>query len=212
MNPGNNSISDISQYYIRDVKIAALLGLITAVLSHASIILIGYTPHAVLWLIMILGFPAITFFGLLTAIALKGTFPNAVLFAKFSIIGGFSTLISISMLNALFVLTGVTSGDLYSAFVAGTFFFGLVSGFFLNKHWAFKTRTNKIHVEFGKFALVAIGGLFINVLAASFVVNVISIPSWASATGWANTGAVVAVFVAMMWNFYGYKHFVFKED
>ena len=212
MNPNNNSISDISQYYIRDVKIAALIGLITAVLSHASIILIGYTPHPVLWLAMILGFPAITFFGLLTAIALNGTFPNAIRFAKFAIIGGLSTLINISLLNALFVFTGVTSGELFSAFVAGTFFFGLVNGFFLNKHWAFKTRTKKIHLEFGKFVLVATGGLFINVVAASFIVNVIGAPSWATATGWANTGAVVAVFVAMMWNFYGYKHFVFKED
>ena len=180
--------------------------------TNTALIIGGYVPDFVLWFIMILGFPAVTFFGLLFAIALKGTFPNAVLFAKFAIIGGLSTLINLSILNALFSITGVTSGYLFSAFVAGTFFFGLVNGFFFNKHWAFKTRTNKMHVEFGKFVLVATGGLMINVATASFVVNVVGAPEWASAVFWANTGAVVAVFVAMVWNFYGYKHFVFKED
>jgi putative flippase GtrA len=212
MNTNNNSISNIAKYYIRDVKIAALLGLIIAILSFASLVMGGYTPSFVLWVVLVFGFPSIAFFGVLTAIAFKGSFPNAVQFAKFGIIGGVSTLINLSILNALFLVTGITSGHLFSAFVAGTFFFGLVNGFFLNKHWAFKTRTSKIHIEFGKFALVASVGLVINVATASFVVNVIGAPQWASPTFWANTGAVIAVFVAMMWNFYGYKHFVFKED
>ena len=211
MNPNNNSISDIAKYYIRDVKIAVLLGLLTAILSFVSLVVGGYTPSLILWTVLIFGFPFITFFGLLTAIALQGTFPNALQFAKFGIIGGLSTLINLSILNALFAITGITSGNLFSAFVAGTFFFGLVNGFFLNKHWAFKTRTSKIHIEFGKFVLVAFIGLIINVATASLIVNVIGAPIGVSATFWANTGAVIAVFVAMAWNFYGYKLFVFKE-
>jgi putative flippase GtrA len=208
----NNNIGNITKYYIRDVKIAALLGLITSVLTFLSLVFGGYIPDFILWVIMILGFPAVTFFGLLTAIALQGTFPNAIRFAKFAIIGGLSTLITLTILNALFMVTGITSGPLFSAFIAGSFFFGLMNGFFLNKHWAFKTRTNKIHIEFGKFVLVAVGGLLINVATASIIVNVIGIPEWASATFWANFGAVIAVLVSMSWNFYSYKLFVFKED
>lgn len=207
-----NSIGNIIRYYIRDVKIAALIGFITAVLTFISLIISGYTPDFVLWTIMVLGFPAVTFFGLLTAIALQDTFPNAIRFAKFSIIGGLSTLINLSILNALFFFTGITSGPLFSAFIAGTFFFGLVNGFFLNKHWAFKTRINKVHIEFGRFVLISIGGLIINVAVASFIVNVINTPQSVSEIFWANFGVIIAVFVSMAWNFYGYKLFVFKED
>ncbi len=209
----NNSLGDIARYYIKDVKIAALLGFVTAILTFVALMMGGYTPHPVLWITLMFGFPFVTFFGLLAAIALQGMFPHAVQFAKFGIIGGLSTLINLAILNTLFFFTGITSGPLFSAFVAGTFFFGLLNGFFFNKHWAFKTRTNnKLHIEFGKFVLVAFGGLIINVITASFIVNVIGAPEGVPLTFWANTGAVVAVFVAMTWNFFGYKYFVFKED
>lgn len=209
----NNSLGDIVKYYIKDVKIAALLGFITAVLTFVALIMGGYTPHPILWIILMFGFPFVTFFGLLAAIALQGTFPHAIQFTKFGIIGGLSTLINLSILNTLFFFTGITSGPLLSAFVAGTFFFGLLNGFFFNKNWAFKTRTNnnKMHIEFGKFVLVALVGLIINVSTISFVVNVIGAPEGVSPILWANIGAVIAVFVVVMWSFYGYKHFVFKE-
>lgn len=210
----NNSLSDIARYYIKDVKIAALLGFITAVLTFVALMMGGYTPHLVLWFVLSFGFPFVTFFGLLTAIALQGTFPHAIQFAKFGIIGGLSTLIDLAILNTLFFFTGITTGPFFSAFIAGAFFFGLLNGFFFNKNWTFKTRTqnNKIHIKFGKFVIVASVGLVINVLTASFIVNTIGAPEGVSLTFWANTGAVIAVFTAMVWNFYGYKLFVFKEN
>ena len=131
MKQNSNSIGNITKYYIKDVKIAALIGFVTAVLTFISLVIGGYTPNFILWTIMVLGFPFITFFGLLFAIALQDIFPNAIQFAKFAIIGGLSTLIILAILNALFAITGITSGLLFSAFVAGIFFFGLLNGFFL---------------------------------------------------------------------------------
>ena len=92
----NNSIDSIIRYYVRDIKIGALLGFITALLTFVALIMGGYTPPLMVWPVLVFGFPAFTFFGLLVAIALHGTFPHAFQFSKFAIIGGLSALINLT--------------------------------------------------------------------------------------------------------------------
>ena len=65
--------------------------------------------------------------------------------------------------------------------------------------------------EFGKFFLVSLGGLIINVAAASLIVNLIQPQFGLSETIWANVAAVIAALLTVIWNFFGYKFLVFKK-
>jgi len=82
----------------------------------------------------------------------------------------------------------------------------------LNKFWTFKERqTSELGSQMTQFFIVSLIGLGINVLVASSVVNLLPKPSFISGTVWANVGTLTATGVALVWNFIGYRMFVFKK-
>lgn len=138
--------------------------------------------------------------------------PSAPQLLRFALVGALSTSIELAILNILFALTGITSGIYFSIFKALTFIIALGNGYFFNKNWTFPKTENSIGREFGKYVIVNIVGLILNVGTATLVVNVVGTPSGISSTTWANMGAIVAVFIVMIWNFLSYKCFVFRKQ
>jgi len=51
----------------------------------------------------------------------------------------------------------------------------------------------------------------LNVVVASLIVNYIAYPSFLSPRQWANVALLVATLVSLVWNFVGYKFFVFEK-
>lgn len=136
---------------------------------------------------------------------------------KFVLVGGLNFLIDIGILNLLIFLTSIAAGWLYSVFKGASFVVAVFNSYFLNKFWTFKaTATHqksgkKIGKEFLSFLIISLIGLALNNLIASLVVNWLG-PQWGiSENLWANIGAVTAAFLAMFWNFMGYKFIVFKK-
>ena len=86
--------------------------------------------------------------------------------------------------------------------------------FLCNKFWTFKTKTllaepkDKV-MEFSKFFFVSLVGLIINVSAASLIVNLVKPQFGLNPILWANLANALAVVVSLIWNFLGYKLFVF---
>jgi len=131
--------------------------------------------------------------------------------SKFLLVGILNTLIDLGVLNFLILVSGTASGLSFSLFKGASFLVAVVNSYFWNKFWTFeKKETTKAPKEFAQFFVVALIGLGINVLIASFVVNVIGPQFGLSEKIWANLGAIAATFVGMTWNFLGYKFIVFK--
>jgi putative flippase GtrA len=69
----------------------------------------------------------------------------------------------------------------------------------------------KMGVEFSQFFIVTVISGGIHIIIASFVVNTIGPQFGASSFIWANIGKILGITVASIWNFLGYKFFVFKK-
>ncbi|NQV00883.1 MAG: GtrA family protein [Parcubacteria group bacterium] len=136
---------------------------------------------------------------------------------RFVLVGGLNFLVDLGILNLLIFLTGIAFGGLYSVFKAISFAAAVINSYFLNKFWTFKASdasdksVKKIGKEFFTFIIISLIGLGLNNLMASLIVNWAG-PQWGiSENLWANIGAITASFIAMFWNFMGYKFIVFRE-
>lgn len=182
---------------------------------------------------VVAGFVIFANFALFAAFLFGRRIPVVLQFAKFGAVGALNTLLDLGILNFLIYLTGFFAGIHYSAFKSFSFIIANINAYFWNKYWTFqKTRTyaddtqtnaeknlrgsalspreSASFKEFSQFFIVSVIGLGINVGLASFVVNIIGPQGSVSAESWANIGALVATFASLIWNFIGYKLFVFK--
>ena len=135
---------------------------------------------------------------------------------KFVLVGILNTLIDFGVLNLLMFATGIASGLWFSVFKGISFLAAVINSYILNRIWTFKGvgQENK-GKEFLQFFVVSCVGFSINVGIASLVVNVIAghfIFFGFSPKIWANVGALAATGCSMVWNFIGYKFFVFKKN
>lgn len=160
-------------------------------------------------------FPALTTLGILVLNDLRKRILKLSLlfqFYKFALVGVMNTLLDLSVLNALIVATGITSGWQFSLFKGISFIIAVTNSYFWNKLWTFQAKENgAAPVEFGKFLIVSLGGLAINVGIASFLVNVIGVPYGINPQIWASIAALAAIAITMFWNFAGYKLLVFRS-
>jgi putative flippase GtrA len=154
----------------------------------------------------------------LATIGVYGTFyagrrrPVVFQFGKFITIGLSNTAIDFGILNLLIFLTNIERGYLYSIFKAISFMVAVTNSYLWNKFWTFKTHENKeTRKEFFQFVAISGVGFGINVVVASFVVNVIGPVGEISPRLWANIGAFAAIVISVFWNFLGYKFIVFKK-
>lgn len=165
----------------------------------------------VLWSLPIV-FPILGVIGIWLTYLIGKKFLFIFQLAKFLLIGVFATIVDLGLLAFLILISGITSGIIYSIFKAVTFVIATVSKYWGDKVWAFeKKETNGLGKEFTKFFLVTLVGMVINVGVASLVVNLIGPQFGLSKTIWANLGGIIAAFATVLWNFTGYKFLVFKK-
>lgn len=137
--------------------------------------------------------------------------PLVLQFAKFSAAGAFNSFLDWGVLNILIALTGVASGFGYAAFKGTSFVIANFSSYFWNKYWTFGSGKKQDEgKEFGKFFTISVVGLLINIGLASLIVNGIHVRGM-SPERWANIGALAATLISLLWNFVGYKLWVFKK-
>lgn len=127
------------------------------------------------------------------------------------LVGILNTLIDLSLLNTLMMVTGISSGWMYTVFKAVSFSSATVNSYFWNKLWAFEHEGKVEKKEFGTFYTVALGGLTIHVIVSSIVVNLIGPQFGASDQIWGTVGGMAAAVAGLLWNFMGYKLIVFKK-
>lgn len=131
-------------------------------------------------------------------------------FVKFSVVGFLNTSLDFSVLNFLSYLTGIYSGFNIIFLNSVSFFIAIINSYFWNKYWTFNQSSGVKGEEFLKFFVVGFGGLVLN----SFLVYAITtfIPLFDGLTPQLleNLAKILATVVSLVWNFIGFKFFVFK--
>lgn len=134
-------------------------------------------------------------------------------FSKFVIVGGINTGIDFLVLNILMYLTGIESGPELFLLNSISFSVAVINSYFMNKRWTFqdKTKTEQEPIKFSAFFIISIIGLIINGLILTSITSYIPALFGLSSTLWANIAKLMATGVSLVWNFIGYKLFVFKK-
>lgn len=165
-----------------------------------------------LLLILVVLLPVLAVFGIWLCYLLGKKHLFVFQLGKFLLIGIFFALIDIAVLDVLLNVFNITSGTLYSVFVAMSFVLVTSVKYVADKYWAFeKTEKEKMGKEFIKFFIVTLISGGIQTWIASFLVNDVGPQFGASSLVWANVGKIAGVGVASVWNFLGYKFVVFKK-
>ena len=134
---------------------------------------------------------------------------------KFIVVGVLNTAIDLAVLNFLiFVFHTGQTGFNYALFKAISFLAALINSYLMNRSWTFTGggSRNPGYIEFGQFFGISVIGLGINVVAASAFIGLIH-PLFGLSAFWPSIAALAGTAFGLIWNFIGYKYFVFlKED
>lgn len=148
-------------------------------------------------------------FGIFVAYYFKSRFPILFQFAKFGEVGVLNTFLDIGVLNFLSGKLGITQGIFLGFLNSISFLLAATNSYFWNKIWTFEKEKKFNFREFRLFVLISFIGLLINtgvVILGTFLLKNTKI----SAGGILNLVKILATLLAMLWNFLGYKIFVFK--
>ncbi len=138
---------------------------------------------------------------------------------KFSLIGVLNTTVDLLILNIMATIFTITAGTGFAIIKSCSFIGAVVCSYFANKYWTFDDKSKRDRVKkFSQFLLVSLIGMLINVSVATIVVTSFKLPinnilQLAVLTDrvWINLGALTGTAVGLIWNFVGYKFFVFRK-
>lgn len=139
-------------------------------------------------------------------------------FVRFLLAGTLSAMVDVSVLNFLtFQFYAAERSHHFILFKAAAFIVAVTCSYLLNRHFVFRQEGQavpaRLQIEGKKFFLVSLGGLLINVTAASMAFFVlINFPRLRDLLFLATTvSSLFGSFAGMFWNFWGYKFLVFKR-
>ena len=161
--------------------------------------------------ILRIAFPILSVAGLYVAYFLSRFVSFLYQAAKFVLVGVLNTAIDFGVSNFLIALSGIAVGFQVDFFKGIGFSVAVINSYFWNKFWVFEKKEGGGAKEFSQFFVVSIVGLGINVAVAHVVINIIGRAVGLTAGQWANVGFLVATLASLVWNFLGYKLWVFKR-
>ena len=130
---------------------------------------------------------------------------------KFACVGVVNTLIDLAALNALLLVFGAGfHGELFVFFKSISFLAAVGNSYVLNKFWVFQDE-GAIHDDREplSFLIVSLFGFLANV-SVSFAVFSAVVTVLSDSLS-ANIGAIAGTIAVFLWNFFGYRTFVFKH-
>lgn len=149
----------------------------------------------------------------------SGTKKTGRQFIKFALVGVMNTLVDLIILNAETLLTGVKEGSGYAVQKGFSFLVAVVFSYVMNKRWTFQdTSTENRAKKFSQFLFVSVIGMVINVTTATIIVtylkpviNPLLNFSFLTDQLWVSIGALGGTAIGLIWNFIGYKLWVFRK-
>ncbi len=195
----------------KDIIFSAIIGLFIAFLIWPLWlnlgVLLNYWSYR--WLLVIVC-PFISMLVVVIAFWLKKLNDVIWQFAKYALVGVLNTLLDFGILNLLSYLTKIYQGRWLIFFNFFAFFIANINSYFWNKYWSFDKGGKAKTQEFTKFFVVSLIGFGLNsfvlwgITSASPQMNL-------TPSQWENIGKLGGTLISLIWNFVGYKIFVFKK-
>jgi putative flippase GtrA len=139
----------------------------------------------------------------------KNTFFQLV---RFTLVGLTGVLTDFVVFNLLVKLTDTIKGNGLIPINITSFAVGVIVTFLLNKRWTFHDPSSyDHHRKFVLFLSVAVFGAIINTALVRFLSTDVTPLFSVSIHGWLNICKGIATIASGIWNFLGYKNFVFKK-
>ncbi|MCK9378832.1 MAG: GtrA family protein [Candidatus Moranbacteria bacterium] len=140
-------------------------------------------------------------------------------FLRFAVIGAMNTGVDLIILNIETISTGIKEGTGYGIQKGLSFLVAVTFSYFLNKHWTFEDASRKNEgKKFSQFLSVSVIGMIINVTVATVTVTYLKAPindflnfNFLTDQIWVSLGGLAGTAVGLIWNFIGYKFWVFKK-
>ncbi len=135
-------------------------------------------------------------------------------FLKFTFVGVVNTAVDLGVFNFLIFIFGAATGAVYIFFKTISFSCAIINSYIMNKSFVFNSKENAFNKrEFSLFLAVSFMGILLNVSVAFLIYTLVfmygnSLSYYVTA----NIGAVSGSVIVLLWNFLGYKFFVFKDD
>ncbi len=162
------------------------------------------------WFALIL--PVFTVVGYCILFWISKRIPVMLQVARYGLIGVFNTILNLAIINILILWSGVASGYTADTFAVISFVIVVTNSFLWNKYWTFGgSAEKKTSAEYIQFFVVSISGALINLGIFHTIVNIIGPRGGISPKGWANVALAIGIPVSFIWNFFGYRLFVFKK-
>lgn len=132
--------------------------------------------------------------------------------AKFLLIGVLATLIDLFIFGILVLITNLETAFYVNLFKGMSFLITTYIKYWGNKFWAFEqTGEKKMAAQLTQFYVVTGVGLAMNVAVFYFWTEILK-PQFSTPIGtWNTIGVIAAAIVVSIFNFLGYKFFVFKK-
>jgi putative flippase GtrA len=206
----------------RDIKLGAIIGFLIGLLALPTVknleqdILSKWQGFKFSYFFLLpIILPFIVLAGLFIADKLAKKFKVIWQLVRFVLVGALNTFIDFGVLGFLLWVSKIDAGQtiaLYAFFKFISFSFAATNSYFWNKSWTFEKGGKAEGKEFAGFYLITGIGALLNVGIASLIVRLVGSSSGVSGNVLAGIIApFIGVLVGFMWNFLGYKFFVFKK-
>jgi putative flippase GtrA len=131
---------------------------------------------------------------------------------RFILVGGLNTVVDFIIFNLLaHYVFGLATPWTYFVCKSLAFVVAMMNSFFFNSRFTFKDKQARAGVWW-RFSIITIATFIISSIISTWVFHLLQVYTSLSAIIAGNASVVVSVFIGMVTNFLGYKHFVFHED
>lgn len=198
-----------------DYAIGGIIGFFAGIFAIPVLINIGNQGHAILksYALLMLAPWAMAvaiLFGIWLGKFLTRFLPVFNQLSKFGAVGILNTAIDFGTLNLFSLITGTTAGIKIGGFNIVGVAFAVINSYFWNKYWVFNhgAQTQQ-EQDLSKFLAVTISGLILNSVLVVVLTTAIAPLFGLSGAIWLNVAKIFITLFTLVWNFIGYKFFVF---
>jgi putative flippase GtrA len=130
-------------------------------------------------------------------------------FTRYVIVGVMNTILDFLILNGLSIYFDTYSGAPIILFNSISAAIVIGYSYFWNKYWTFRATDGSHRVELPKFIAVNVGAFFLNTTVVYSLTTFVAPPLDVGPLAWENVAKTIALGGNVIWNFLGFKYFVF---
>lgn len=194
----------------RDYAIGALVGFLTGVCAIPVLINVNISDKLILSLVPLVT-PILFVIGIWFGNVMSKWISFFGQLGKFAAVGFLNTAIDFGLLNLLSQATGITQGLFLGGINVPAAGIAMLNSYFWNKYWVFRGGGGSATSDIPKFVIVSVGAILIN-SAIVAIGTEFPAPFGLSPQLWLNVTKVLATVASFLWNFVGYKLFVFRSS